>query len=158
MEKSQATRVAILAMMALGLLMAGNYLMSSSQGPDTLLVTFPSGTRMQVEVVDNPLMLQAGLAFRDSLPADWGMLFIYDRPDFHRFTTRQYRFPVDVLWLDEARRVILVAEHVPPCSTEPCPSYGPASEKDRYVIATRAGFVQREHVARGADLRFTLQL
>jgi uncharacterized membrane protein (UPF0127 family) len=158
MEKSKATRLGILAMMALGLLLGGHYLMSTSHGPESLLVTFPSGTQMHVEVVDNPLMLQAGLAFRDSLPPDWGMLFIYDRAEFHRFTTRQYRFPVDLLWLDEARRVILLAEQVAPCAAEQCPSYGPASQKDRYVIATRAGFVQREHLAPGADLRFILQL
>lgn len=158
MEKSQASRVGVLIILALGLLMAGNYFMSTSQGPESLLVTFPSGTRIHVEVADTPLMLHAGLAFRDSLAPDWGMLFIYDRPDFHRLTTRQYRFPVDMIWLDEAKRVILVAEQVVACPAEECPSYGPAAEKDRYVIITRAGFVQREHVAPGADLRFTLQL
>src|SRR6266496_3860285 len=130
MEKSQATRLGLLVILAFSLLTAGSYFMSTSQGPESLMVTFPSGTRLQVEVADTPLMLHAGLAFRDSLPFDWGMVFIYDRPDFHRVTTRQYRFPVDLLWLDEAKR----------------------------VIAIPAGFAQREHVALGADLRFTLQL
>jgi len=158
MEKSQATRLGLLVILAFSLLMAGSYFMSTSQGPESLLVTFPSGGRLQVEVADTPLMLHAGLAFRDYLPSDWGMVFIYDRPDFHRVTTRQYRFPVDLLWLDEAKRVILIAEKVPACPAEECPSYGPAPERDRYVIATPAGFAQREHVALGADLRFTLQL
>jgi uncharacterized membrane protein (UPF0127 family) len=158
MEKSQATRLGLLAILAISLLMAGNYFMSASQGPDSLLVTFPSGTRIHVEVADTPLMLQAGLAFRDSLPPDWGMLFIYDRPEYHRLITRQYRFPVDLIWLDEARRVIFIAEKVPPCTAEQCPTYGPASEKDRYVLAIPAGFVQREHLTTGADLKFTLQL
>jgi uncharacterized membrane protein (UPF0127 family) len=158
MEKSQLTRVGILAAFAIILLMAGNYFMSTSQGPSTLLVTFPSGAQMHVEVADTPLMLQVGLAFRDSLPPDWGMLFIYEQPGFHKVTTQQYRFPVDLLWLDEGKRVLLIAENVPPCTNDTCPSYGPATERDRYVIATRAGLVQHQHLKLEADLRFTLQL
>ena len=158
MEKSQATRVGVLAALAIALLLAGNYFISPNEGPNTLLVTFPSGAQIQVEVADNPLMLHAGLAFRDSLPPDWGMLFIYERPDFHKMTTKQYRFPVDLLWLDEGKRVILMAESVPPCDSDPCPQYGPAPEKDRYVIATRAGFVRQQDVHLGANLRFILQL
>jgi uncharacterized protein len=158
MEKSQAGRLGILAVLALGLLLGGNYFMGIRQGPESLLVTFPSGTQMHVEVADNPLMLHAGLAFRESIPADWGMLFIYDRPDFHRITTKEYRFPVDLVWLDEGKRVLLTMENVPPCHTETCPTYGPSPEKDRYVIATRGGFVEQERLGVGTELRFILQL
>jgi uncharacterized membrane protein (UPF0127 family) len=158
MEKSQAGRLGILAVLALGLLLGGNYFMGIRQGPESLLVTFPSGTKMHVEVADNPLMLHAGLAFRESLPADWGMLFIYDRPEFHHVTTKEYRFPVDLIWLDEAKRVLLTMEKIPACHAETCPTYGPAPEKDRYVIAARAGFVEQERLRLGAELRFTLQL
>jgi uncharacterized membrane protein (UPF0127 family) len=158
MEKSQAGRLGILAVLAFGLLLGGNYFMGIRQGPESLLVTFPSGTQIQVEVADNPLMLHAGLAFRESLPADWGMLFIYDRTDFHRVATKEYRFPVDLIWLDEAKRVLLTKENIPACHEENCPSYGPAPEKDRYVIVAHAGFVERERLRAGAELRFVLQL
>lgn len=132
--------------------------MGIRQGPESLLVKFPSGTQMHVEVADNPLMLHAGLAFRESLAADWGMLFIYERPDFHRVSTKEYRFPVDLIWLDEAKRVLLTMENISGCHGETCPTYGPAPEKDRYVIATRAGFVAQEHLRVGTELRFALQL
>jgi uncharacterized membrane protein (UPF0127 family) len=138
--------------------MAGSYFMTGNQGQEFLQVTFPSGTQLQVEVADSPLMLHSGLAFRDSLPPDWGLLLIYERADFHRINTRQYRFPVDLIWLDEGRRVILLVEDAKPCLSETCPSYGPPQEKARYVIETHAGFVRRERLALGADLRFTLRL
>ena len=158
MEKSQATRLGVLAALALALLMAGSYFMSTGQGPESMMVSFPSGTQMSVEVADSPLLLYAGLAFRDRLPPSWGMLFIYDRADFHRRNTRQYRFPVDIIWLDEDKRVLLITENVTPCLSEKCPEYGPPPEKARYVIETRAGFALREGLAPGADLRFTLKL
>jgi hypothetical protein len=158
MEKSQAARLGVLAALALALLMAGSYFMSTGQGPESIVVSFPSGTQMTVEVADSPLLLYAGLAFRDSLPPNWGMLFIYDRAAFHRRNTRQYRFPVDIIWLDEDKRVLLITENVTPCLSEKCPEYGPPPGKARYVIETRAGFARREVLAPGADLRFILKL
>ena len=158
MEKSQSTRVGVLAVLALGLLMAGNYFMSSNQGAEAMLVSFPSGTQLQVEVADSPLLLYSGQAFRDPMPPGWGLLFIYERADFYRRNTRQYRFPVDIIWLDEGKRVLLITENAAPCGAEPCPDYGPPQEKARYVIETQAGFTRREQVAPGADLRFTLRL
>lgn len=158
MEKPQTTRVGVLAVLALGLLMAGNYFMSTGQGPEALLVNFPSGAQLQVEIADSPLLLYSGLAFRDPMPPGWGMLFIYERADFYRRNTRQYRFPVDIIWLDEGKRVLLIQENAAPCGTEKCPEYGPSQEKARYVIETRAGFARQEHLAPGVDLRFTLRL
>src|SRR5207245_9832910 len=120
MEKFQATRLGGLAALALALLMVGSYFMSTGQGPASMMVSFPSGTQMTVEVADSPLLLYAVLAFRDSLPPNGGMLFIYDRADFHRRNTRQYRFPVDIIWLDEGKRVRLLMEIVNACLSEEC--------------------------------------
>src|SRR5437879_12183898 len=110
MDKSQATRLGALAALAFALWMVGSAFMSTGQGPASMMVSFPSGTQMTVEVADSPLLLYAGLAFRDSLPPNGGMLFIYDRADFHRRNTRQYRFPVDITWLDEGKRLLLALE------------------------------------------------
>jgi uncharacterized membrane protein (UPF0127 family) len=60
--------------------------------------------------------------------------------------------------LDEGKRVLLTMENVPPCHTETCPTYGPSPEKDRYLIATRGGFVEQERLGVGTELRFILQL
>src|SRR5258708_12299968 len=94
MEKSQATRLGVLAALALALLMVGSYFMSTGQGPESMMVSFPSGTQMTVEVADSPLLLYAGLPFRDRLPPNWGMLFISKRPDLHLPTTRHSPFPL----------------------------------------------------------------
>ena len=158
MEKSQTTRVGILIVLALGLLMTGNYFMSTNQGPEALLVKFPSGTQLQVEIADSPLLLYSGLAFRDSLPTGWGLLLIYEQAGFYRRNTRQYRFPVDIIWLDEGKRVLLITENAAPCGTEKCPEYGPPQEKARYVLETHAGFARQEQLAPGVDLRFALRL
>src|SRR5437899_12040204 len=102
MEKSQATRLGVLAALALALLMVGSYFMSTGQGPASMVVSFPSGTQMTVEVADSPLPSDAGLAFRDSLPPHGGVRLIYDPAAFTRRNTRQYRLPGDIIRPDEA--------------------------------------------------------
>ena len=160
MEKPQATRFAILAALAFALLMAGSYFMSPNQDGESFIATFPSGTQLTLEVADNerPLMLISGLAFRDSLASNSGMLFIYDRADFLLRNTQQYRFPVDIIWLDDAKRVLMMVEAATPCVSQNCPTYGPPPEKARYVIETQAGFVRRERLVVGNELRFALRM
>src|SRR5438876_12418602 len=131
MEKSRAVRLGFLAALALALLMVGSYFMSTGQRPESMVVSFPSGTQMTVEVADSPLLLYTGLAFRDSLPPNWGMLFIYDQAGFHSRNTRQYRFTVDIVWLDAGRRVLLITESVNPCLSAKCPEYGPSPDEAR---------------------------
>src|SRR2546427_12632250 len=110
MEKSQATRLGVLAALALALLMVGSYFMSTGQGPASMMVSFPSGTQMTVEGADSPLLLYAGLAFRDSLPPNEGTLFISDRADFHRRNTGQCRLPVHIIFVHECKLVLLRIE------------------------------------------------
>ena len=150
----------MLAILAVGLLLTGNYFMSGNQQGESIIVTFPSGTRLTAEVADSEraLLMISGLAFRDAVASNSGMLFIYDRADFHVRNTRQYRFPVDMIWVDDAKRVLLIIEDVKPCPAEDCPTLGPAPEKARYVIETQAGFMRRERVAVGDELRFALQM
>src|SRR5438093_2002766 len=97
MEKTQATRIGVLVALALALLMAGSYFMSTGQGPESMVVRFPSGTQMTVEVADSPLLLYVGLALRDTLPPNGGVLFIYDRADFDRRNTVQSGLPEDIM-------------------------------------------------------------
>src|SRR5947208_15044106 len=115
--------------------MAGSYFMSPNQDGESFIATFPSGTQLTLEVADNerPRMLISGLAFRDSLASNSGMLLIYDRAHFHLRNTQQYRFPVDIIWLDYATRVLLIVEAATPCVCQNCPSCGPPQQTARDV-------------------------
>jgi len=150
-------RIISLALLAV-LLMSVSLFLASPKESDTIVVTFPTGTTLETEVADTPEKLLFGLAFREGLPADVGMLYIFETTGTHRVNTRQYRAPVDMIWLDESRHVVELMQNVPPCVGDPCPSYGPAREPVRYVIQTAAGFVLREGVSSGAELKFALRL
>jgi len=128
---------------------------SAAASPAVIPLTLPSGTVLQVEVMVKDEDRAMGLMFRPSLPKDRGMLFIFERPDFHGIWMKNCRFPIDIVWLDEERKVVHVAESVPPCKAEPCPVYNPL-RRAAYVVELNAGQAKREKAVLGAAIGFTL--
>jgi uncharacterized protein len=123
--------------------------------PAVVPLTLPSGTVLQAEVMVSDEDRAMGLMFRPSLPLDRGMVFVFETADFHGIWMKNCRFPIDIVWLDEGRRVVHVAEAVPPCKTEPCPVYNPM-RRASYVIELNAGQARREKTVVGATVRFDL--
>jgi uncharacterized protein len=128
---------------------------SAAASPAVIPLTLPSGTVLQVEVMVKDEDRAMGLMFRPSLPKDRGMLFIFERPDFHGIWMKNCRFPIDIVWLDEEKKVVHVAESVPPCKAEPCPVYNPL-RRAAYVVELNAGQAKREKALLGAAIGFTL--
>jgi len=128
---------------------------SAAASPAVIPLTLPSGTVLQVEVMVKDEDRAMGLMFRPSLPKDRGMLFIFERPDFHGIWMKNCRFPIDIVWLDEERKVVHLAESVPPCKAEPCPVYNPL-RRASYVVELNAGQARREKAVLGSTIGFTL--
>jgi uncharacterized membrane protein (UPF0127 family) len=156
-QAPKRSRVFILIVLAAVLLLS-SWFMANRKDEATIVVSLPNGESIEAEVADTPEKQFFGLAFRDALLPGWGMLYIFETSDFHRIRTKGYRIPVDLIWADESRHVVHVLENAPPCLEDPCPLYGPPPEKARYVLQTSAGFIRKEHMAPGMELKFTLKL
>ncbi|MBI4181555.1 MAG: DUF192 domain-containing protein [Candidatus Aenigmarchaeota archaeon] len=65
-----------------------------------------------LEVARTPAQRARGLMFRSSLQG--GLLFRFPAAGRHRFWTVGMRFPIDILWLDPAGRVVHLKEHAQP--------------------------------------------
>ena len=152
---SKRHRIGLLIAMAI-LLMSLSVILSGEKEAETILVTFPSGGQLEGEVANTPEKLLFGLAFRDQLQAGSALLMIFDASGPHRVWTKQYRFPVDMIWVDESKHIVHVLEGIPPCEQDPCTRYGPPSAVARYVLQTQAGFVRQTGVTVGMELKFTL--
>lgn len=127
----------------------------SSAVPAVVPLTLPSGRVVQVEVMSTDEDRAMGLMFRPSLPQDRGLLFVFERIDFHGFWMKNCRFPIDMVWLDEERKVVHVAESVPPCKSDPCPIYQPL-RRAAYVVELNAGQARREKAVLGSAFTFEL--
>ena len=123
--------------------------------PAVVPLKLPSGTVLSTEVMVEDGDRAMGLMFRPSLPQDHAMLFIFETADFHGIWMKNCKFPIDIVWLDETRKVVHVAESVPPCRKEPCPVYQPM-QRAAFVVEMNAAQAKREKVVKGATLEFTL--
>ena len=126
---------------------------SAVSSPAVIPLTLPSGKVLNVEVMVEEKDRQMGLMFRSSLAEDRGMLFVFDEMDFHGIWMKNCKFPIDILWLDEKKKVVHLAEGVPPCTADPCPVYTPL-QRAAYVIEINAGQAKREGVALGKTVAF----
>jgi uncharacterized membrane protein (UPF0127 family) len=148
-------RIFFLLVMAL-LLISGALLFNAPEQTQVININFPGGAVLKAEVADTPEKLLFGLAFRNVLPPGEGMVYIFGESGPHRVWTKEFQFPVDVIWVDESKVVVHVVEKAPPCIESRCPWYGPPPQDARYVIEANAGFVEQAKVAIGAQLTFTL--
>jgi len=157
-ESDQRRKKIITLVLLVILLVSVGLFLGGPKESEIIIVEFPNGKTMETEVASTPEKLLFGLAFREGLPADTGMLYIFESTGLHRVQTKQFRIAVDMLWVDESRHVVHILEHVPPCAQDPCPLYGPPSEPVRYLIEADAGYVRREGIAAGMELKFTLRM
>ena len=123
--------------------------------PGVIPLTLPSGRVFQTELMISDKDRAMGLMFRPSLPADRALLFVFGDIDFHGIWMKNCRFPIDIVWLDENKKVVHVAPRVPPCTKDPCPSYSPM-RRAAYVVEMNAGAAKREKIVLGSTLGFTL--
>jgi uncharacterized protein len=112
------------------------------------------GARYVVEVADDDAERARGLMFRDSLAADHGMLFIHELEEPQAYWMKNTRIPLDILYFDDARKLVSQQRDVPPCSLgDACPPY-PSNAPARYVLELNAGEAARLKLREGAELRF----
>jgi uncharacterized membrane protein (UPF0127 family) len=113
----------------------------------------PDGTHVHLELALTDEEKQLGLMFRDTLPSDHGMLFIFDADGPLEFWMKNTFIPLDFVWVSAAGEVVDVRAFVRPCRSDPCPSYG-SGKPARAVLEVNAGFAAAHGVRPGEQLQF----
>ena len=119
--------------------------------PPSPAVIFPDGTAVQVDLATTPDQQARGLMFVDSLPADRGMLFLFDSDERRPFWMKNCLIALDMVWLDTDFRVADISHDVPPCKADPCPNVFP-SGPIRNVLEVQAGLCAAHKLAVGDKL------
>jgi hypothetical protein len=100
-------------------------------------MTTLGGEEIFLEVAATPQQQALGLMYRDALPSDRGMLFPMGRPRPVSFWMKNVPVALDMVFLHQGQIVGLI--EAPPCTTDPCPTYGPGNQLVDQVIELRAG-------------------
>ena len=125
----------------------------AATAPPPSRVTLPSGAVYAVEVPQTREARERGLMFRPRLAPRTGMLFIFPAVDRHAIWMKNCLIALDLVWLDDDKRVVAIEAGAPPCAKDPCPIYEPTIPS-RYVLELPSGAAGLEGLAVGSVLRF----
>jgi uncharacterized protein len=121
----------------------------------------PMGDLIAMQIGEAPLLVEVrdsederglGLSYRESMPQDQGMAFIFEAPGQFSFWMKGMQFPLDMIWVREGR-VIDVSENVPPPQNDldtPV-TVRPSGEVDM-VIEVNGGWVEKNGVEVGDEV------
>lgn len=101
--------------------------------------TNDSLTEVNIKIANTFQDRRAGLTYVRELDARQGMLFIYEAEKDQKASLKNVLIPLDIIFLDENRKIISVIKDTRPDSDEKITSGKPA----RYMLQTTAGFAER---------------
>lgn len=104
-------------------------------------------------IASTPAARTQGLSGKDTLPANTGMLFVFDKPDTYAFWMKDMKFSIDIIWLDSSYSIVHIESDVSP-STFPTTFTPP--QKSLYVLEANAHFADENNLKIGDILQFDL--
>jgi uncharacterized membrane protein (UPF0127 family) len=119
-------------------------------------VTLPDDATIKAEIVRSREQQAQGMMFRKRLRADEGMLFPFDEMAPRGFWMFQTLIPLDIIWLDDNKRIVEISARTPPCRSsdaQQCPTYG-GTAHSIYVFEMASGQASAHGLAVGSVLDF----
>ena len=117
--------------------------------PVPLVAVTEQGERaFDIEIADDGAKRAAGLMFREDMPDDHGMLFVFDQNQLVAFWMKNTVMPLDLLFIGEDGRIRAVRQGEPQSLASISPG-----EPVRYVLELKAGTAAREHIGKGDLVR-----
>ena len=102
------------------------------------------GKRFGVEIADDETERARGLMFRDSLPPNHGMLFIFEVEEVQAFWMRNTTIPLSIAYADASGRIVRIAD-LEPLDERPVTSIAPS----RYALEMNRGWFAAHGVVPG---------
>lgn len=121
----------------------------------TTTITLPDGAEIKAELAVTRDAQSQGMMFRANLRPGEGMLFPFEEMAPRAFWMFQTLVPLDIIWLDDNKRIVEISANSPPCRTVPddCPTYG-GSAHSTYVLELAAGQAAAHKLTVGSQLEF----
>ena len=107
--------------------------------------------KLAIEIADNNEETTQGLMYRRTMPDSCGMLFIFPDSEPRNFWMKNTYLPLDILFLDESKKIITIQANRTPFSEEQIPSY----QNAKYVLEVNAGYCKRKGIEKGDFINFS---
>jgi uncharacterized membrane protein (UPF0127 family) len=86
-----------------------------SSGQKTTTI-YTASSSVKAFVADTDELRERGLSGSEQLLPGVGMLFVFDKPGKYGFWMKDMAYPIDIIWINEAKRVVGVTKNVLPSS------------------------------------------
>lgn len=111
--------------------------------------------KFSIEIASSPIQWARGLMYRDNLPKNNGMLFIFPMESKQSFWMKNVKFPLDIIFLSKDKKIVDIKENFEPCLQDSCPSYTP-SEKAKFVLEINGGRVKDLDLKIGDEIKMNI--
>ena len=108
------------------------------------------GKEIWVEVVRTPEGRAQGLMGRTSLGEDEGMLFLFDKEDYHSFWMKNTLIPLSIAFIDREGKILKIAD-MEPLTLDSHPPPKPIL----YALEMRKGWFSANGIQSGDILKFS---
>lgn len=119
--------------------------------PDNFKYLKISDVVLKVELANTFESQTLGLSGRKNLREKEGMLFVFDHLDKYAFWMKDMNFPIDIIWLDENKKIIHIERDVRPESYPA--TFGP-DQRSLYVLEVVSGFADKYNLKIGDNVSF----
>lgn len=102
-------------------------------------------TRIIIELADDDYSRSFGLMFREILPFNQGMLFIFDDIIVRSFWMKNTPLSLDMIFVDQEKKIVKIHKGTKPFSLQSYSSITPA----RYVVEVNAGYTDSFQIKEG---------
>lgn len=123
----------------------GELVFLGKQHMDTLAI-------IGIEIADNDQKRARGLMYRNSIPSDGGMLFVFDTEQMQSFWMKNTYISLDMLFVNAEKEIVTIQPNTTPLKEWSYPSSSPAM----YVIEVNAGFCKQHEIAVGDKIAYVI--
>lgn len=108
------------------------------------------GVPLKVEIADTPRSRQTGLMFRERLPEDEGMLFVFKRVDYLSFWMKNTLIPLSIAFIDADGKIVQM-EDMEPLDEQ---THHRSAQPVLYALEVNQGWFERHGVHVGDRVEF----
>ncbi len=114
----------------------------------TIINEFKKTIPLTVEIADTPEKRQTGLMFRKSMPADRGMLFVFESDAYLNFWMKNTHIPLSIAYIDKNGYIIDIY-HMEPLNA--LKTY-PSKKTSRYALEVNLGWFHENNITPGCRI------
>src|SRR3990167_11255116 len=112
--------------------------------------------KIEATVVDNADERKKGLSEKEDLAISSGMLFVFEKSDSYAIWMKDMKFPIDIIWIDEGKKIVDIAENAvpePKKKDDELKIYRPKGPA-KHVLELNAGLVKLHNLQIGDTVNF----